>query len=134
MRSLKLKLTLAFLFVSLISAAILAAVVGQTNTSEFNRFVTDQMRSEFIAQAAQHYQNTGSWAGLADRYKRTEPSQRTAPQPPDPCRHATRRLSSPSGATTSSSWPTRPARWSSRPATIASATGSPPSSWSPASP
>lgn len=84
MRSLKLKLTLAFLFISLISVAILAAVVGQTNTSEFNRFVTDQMRSDFVAQAAQHYQNTGSWAGLSAATRRTDPAQRTSPPAPEP--------------------------------------------------
>ena len=87
MHSLKLKLTLAFLFVSLISVAILAVVVGRTNTSEFDRFVTDQMRSEFVAQATQHYQNTGSWAGLTDGGRRSDPAPRpggTLPNPSTP--------------------------------------------------
>ena len=82
MHSLKLRLTLAFLFVSLISVAILAAAVGQTNSSEFDRYVLDQMRSDFITQATQHYTNVGSWTGFADRYRRTDPSR---PGPtPDP--------------------------------------------------
>lgn len=83
MRSLMLKLTIAFLLVSLTGTALVAVFVGQTTTAEFDRYVLEQMRSDFVAQASQYYQTNGSWEGVAEYFRRTEPLQPPPPQRPE---------------------------------------------------
>jgi len=75
MRSLMLKLTIAFLLVSLTGTALVAVFVRQTTTAEFDRYVLEQMRSDFIAQTSQYYQANGSWAGVVEYFRRMEPLQ-----------------------------------------------------------
>jgi hypothetical protein len=52
-RSLATKLTLAFLLVSLTGTALVAILVGQITTSEFDKYLRDQMQSSFVARASQ---------------------------------------------------------------------------------
>jgi signal transduction histidine kinase len=58
-------LTLAFLLVSLTGTALVALLVGQITTSEFDKYLLDQMQSGFVAQASQYYQANGSWLGAS---------------------------------------------------------------------
>jgi len=81
MRSLTLKLTLAFLVVSLAGTALVALFVWQTTTAAFGRYVLDQMRDDFITRATAYYEARGTWAGVMDHFRR--PPQ-IAPQPQQP--------------------------------------------------
>jgi two-component system sensor histidine kinase BaeS len=65
-RSLATKLTLAFLLVSLTGTALVAILVGQITTSEFDKYLRDQMQSSFVARASQYYQANGSWLGASE--------------------------------------------------------------------
>jgi signal transduction histidine kinase len=66
MRSLTLKLILAFLVVSLVGTALVAVfAVWRTNT-QFNRFVADQFRDNLVEQLATYYENAGGWSGVAE--------------------------------------------------------------------
>ncbi len=64
MRSLTLKLTLAFLFVGLIGALLVAGFVGLRTQREFNQFISDRDQQDLVDQLASYYQETGSWEGL----------------------------------------------------------------------
>jgi len=65
MRSLTLKLTLAFLFVGLIGALLVAVFVGLRTQREFDQFISDRYRQDLVAQLADFYQENGSWQGLS---------------------------------------------------------------------
>lgn len=82
MRSLTLKLTLAFLVVSLAGTALVAVFVWQTTTSEFDRYVQDQERDTFVANAAAYYEMRGSWAGVAEHFRRVTPAPQGIPPRP----------------------------------------------------
>jgi signal transduction histidine kinase len=64
MRSLPLKLTLAFLLVGLIGAMLLAFFVWYNTQRRFDQFVVDRDRLSFVNTLAQYYQANGSWAGV----------------------------------------------------------------------
>jgi signal transduction histidine kinase len=64
MRSLSLKLTLAFMAVSLTGIALVALLVWGITLTEFNRFMQDRALSDFATAAASYYQAHGSWAGV----------------------------------------------------------------------
>ena len=66
MRSLAVKLILAFLAVGLIGAALVAAFAGQTTASEFGQFMSVQTREDLADQFASYYREAGGWAGLED--------------------------------------------------------------------
>jgi two-component system, OmpR family, sensor histidine kinase BaeS len=65
MRSLTVKLVLAFLLVSLIGAALAAAFAHWATSREFDRLVLDQTEAIFVADLAAYYQANGSWDGVA---------------------------------------------------------------------
>ena len=54
MRSLTVKLTLAFLLVGTIGAILVAVLVGQRTRSEFNRFLSERDRATLV-QATSYY-------------------------------------------------------------------------------
>ncbi len=58
------KLTLAFLFVSLVAIGLAAVFVWVTTSIQFSRYLLDQRRSEFIAVVSDYYQTNGSWDGV----------------------------------------------------------------------
>ena len=61
MRSLSLKLTLAFLFVSVLGVALVALFVRQRTQREFDRFVLDRYQLDLLEDLATYYQQNGSW-------------------------------------------------------------------------
>ena len=61
MSSLTFKLTLAFVFVGLIGAVLVALIVGVRTRSEFDRFVLDSYQADMVARLTELYQQQGSW-------------------------------------------------------------------------
>lgn len=66
MRSLVLKLTLAFLFVGLIGALLLAVFVGLRTQREFDQFISIRYQQDLVDQLVSYYQEHGSWQGLTE--------------------------------------------------------------------
>jgi signal transduction histidine kinase len=64
LRSLVLKLTLAFLLVGLIGAGLVAVFVRWRTQTAFNRLVLDQNQQELVANLTLYYKNNGSWVGV----------------------------------------------------------------------
>lgn len=64
MRSLAQKLTLAFLFVGLIGAGLVAFFVGVQTQREFDQFVVDRYQLDLIDELAQYYQTYGTWDNI----------------------------------------------------------------------
>ena len=64
MRSLTLKLTLAFLLVGLAGAILVAVLVRQQTTREFDRFVANRYQEEVIQEAAGYYEASDGWEGV----------------------------------------------------------------------
>ena len=64
MRSLTLKLTLAFLFVSMIGVALVALLVSLRTQSEFDQFVLESYQIDLMEDIAQYYQQNKSWADI----------------------------------------------------------------------
>jgi signal transduction histidine kinase len=64
MRSLSLKFIFAFLLVGLIGTALLAIFAGLSTRDRFNDFLFDQNREGFVAQLAEYYEQSGTWAGV----------------------------------------------------------------------
>ncbi|HOU42678.1 MAG TPA: HAMP domain-containing protein, partial [Promineifilum sp.] len=64
MRSLTLKLVLAFLTVGLAGVVLVAVVIRRQTLLEFDRFIVDQYQAEIIARAADYYTENGSLSGV----------------------------------------------------------------------
>ena len=64
MRSLALKLTIAFLFVGLTGAFLVAFFVRQRTQREFDRLILDQNQETLIANLTQYYQVHRTWDGV----------------------------------------------------------------------
>jgi two-component system, OmpR family, sensor histidine kinase BaeS len=64
MRSLTLKLTLAFLIVGLSGAALVALFSVSNTSNAFDRFRSSQSLSNFADDMQNYYQRTGSWNGV----------------------------------------------------------------------
>lgn len=69
MTSLNLKITLAFIIVSLVGVLLVGILVQQVTRSAFDRFLFDQDKSAVLSLLTQHYQNEGSWKNLEDAYR-----------------------------------------------------------------
>jgi signal transduction histidine kinase len=65
-RSLTLKLTLAFLMVSLTGIALVAVIIWAITTIEFNRFLSANSLSTYTTTVTNYYKAHGSWDGVAD--------------------------------------------------------------------
>lgn len=63
-RSLTLKLTLAFLGVSLTGIALVAAIIWGITTIEFNRFLTVSGLNAYTTTVTNYYKTHGSWDGV----------------------------------------------------------------------
>jgi len=63
MRSLALKLTLAFLFVGVIGAVLVSLFVGVQTRQQFDRFLSDSYENALVDQLAIYYEQHGSWQG-----------------------------------------------------------------------
>ncbi|MBI3177310.1 MAG: HAMP domain-containing protein [Chloroflexi bacterium] len=64
MRSLALKLILAFLLVSLTGTVLVAVLAGQTTASEFGHFMFTQNQAAIVTHLADYYQAHGGWTGV----------------------------------------------------------------------
>ena len=80
MRSLTVKLILAFLLISVVSVALAAVLARAATGREFDRFIMDRARGEFLAGAASYYQAHGSWDGAGDYFR--QPDAPPAPGAP----------------------------------------------------
>lgn len=63
MRSISLKLTLAFLFVGVIGAVLVALFVGYQTRRQFDRFLSDSYENALVARLEIYYEQHGSWQG-----------------------------------------------------------------------
>lgn len=61
MRSLVVKLTLAFVFVGVCGAVLVALVIGLRTRQEFGRFIENQSHQEIADTLADFYEQNGSW-------------------------------------------------------------------------
>ena len=77
MRSLTAKVTFAFLLVSLTVAALFAVFAQLATIKEFDRFVLEQMQSDFTRTVSSYYQVHGSWIDIGEILH-----QETLPPPP----------------------------------------------------
>jgi len=68
MRSLWVKLVLAFLLVSLVGAAIAAVMARRFTKQEFNNLVLDRARENFITKVTDYYEIYHTWDGVALLY------------------------------------------------------------------
>jgi signal transduction histidine kinase len=84
MRSLTLKLTLAFLAISLISVALVAVFARWITVQEFDRFVLDQAQNDFIDFVTAYYEANGSWQGMAQQLPQQPPPASAAGPAPLP--------------------------------------------------
>ena len=92
MRSLTLKLSLAFLAVALTVAGLAAVFARNAMVREFDRLVVQQAEENFIADITAYHETFGSWDGVHERFgpqsvraDRPPPNQRPpadAPPPP----------------------------------------------------
>jgi signal transduction histidine kinase len=64
LRSLSIKLILAFLLVALTGTLLAAIFVNQRTASEFGRFVANRYEADLLSDLARRYQEYGSWEGL----------------------------------------------------------------------
>jgi signal transduction histidine kinase len=81
MRSLTVKLTLAFLVVALTGAGLVAIFLGRQTQREFNRFVLLNYQREIVNRVVDYYETRGSWDGLVGEVPPTRwhRGNRTAP-------------------------------------------------------
>ncbi len=75
-RSLTLKLTLAFLLVGLSGAVFMALLIGQRAQSEFDQFVLDSYQENLLERMALYYEANQSWDGVALWFFRSTHGQR----------------------------------------------------------
>jgi signal transduction histidine kinase len=73
MRSLMVKLTIAFLLVGLIGASLVAVLVRQRTLSEFDRFLSERDSPALVTALGEYYAAHGSWDGVGDMLARTPP-------------------------------------------------------------
>ncbi|RIK18388.1 MAG: hypothetical protein DCC51_10675 [Anaerolineae bacterium] len=64
MRSLALKLTLAFLVVGLAGVVLVAIFITRQTRREFDQFVADRYQYELLNDAVDYYATNGSWEGI----------------------------------------------------------------------
>jgi len=69
MRSLTFKLTLAFLFVGLTGAVLVAVIVRQRTQNEFDQLILTQSQQALVNSLTEYYQEHGSWSGVASVFR-----------------------------------------------------------------
>ncbi len=84
MRSLSLKLLLAFLAISLTGAAFASALARWITVQEFNHLVMEQAQSNFMNEVMGYYQARGSWVGFADYFRQKNQAPEQSPRPTNP--------------------------------------------------
>ncbi|MBT4309812.1 MAG: HAMP domain-containing protein [Anaerolineae bacterium] len=85
MKSLSLKLTLAFLLVSLIVAGLAAVFTWQATAREFETLVVDRIRDDFTEKVINYYHEHGSLQGIREVFPPpVQPQQTLDPNQPKP--------------------------------------------------
>lgn len=84
MRSLTLKLTLAFLFVGVVGALLMAIVVRRQTQTEFGQFVADRSVFETAARLEEWYAFSGSWAAVENWFSNDRNRPRGERRDPPP--------------------------------------------------
>jgi signal transduction histidine kinase len=84
MRSLSMKLLLAFLAISLTGAAFASVLARWITVQEFNRLVMEQAQSNFMNEVTTYYQARGSWVGVTDYFRQKNQSPEQPPRPANP--------------------------------------------------
>ena len=83
-RSLTFKLAIAFVLTSVIGIGLAALAARLVTVREFDRFVMEQLRSEFALRATSYFETRGSWDGVGQYFydfnRPVEPG--VAPRPP----------------------------------------------------
>jgi signal transduction histidine kinase len=69
MRSLSVKLTLAFLLVGLTGAVLVAFFIRRSTQREFDRLVVDQNQQILVNTLTRHYETTGGWEGVEAAFR-----------------------------------------------------------------
>ena len=82
MRSLTLKLTLAFLIVGLSGAALVALFSVNNTTNAFDRFRLEQSLENFANDMESYYERTGSWEGIGNPPRRPRDNNGPGGNPP----------------------------------------------------
>jgi two-component system sensor histidine kinase BaeS len=81
MRSLTLKFTLAFLFVSVVGVALTAVFVRQRTKQEFDQFVLDRYQIDLLDDLSTYYRENNSWAEIGAIVVRTRFGRRSGAFP-----------------------------------------------------
>ncbi|MBI4631714.1 MAG: HAMP domain-containing histidine kinase [Chloroflexi bacterium] len=82
--SLTLKLTLAFIFTSLIGVLLVGVITRYVTAYEFDRLLRERTNSQLLITAKAYYQEKRSWAGFDEVARRQAASQPQQQQPPLP--------------------------------------------------
>jgi two-component system, OmpR family, sensor histidine kinase BaeS len=64
MRSIALKLMLAFLLVGVLGAGLFAFLVGDRTRANFQLYVSDRDRAQIVSELERHYESSTSWDGV----------------------------------------------------------------------
>jgi hypothetical protein len=64
MRSISLKLTLAFVFTGLFAVILVAGLARWTTLQAFDQLTLEKARDEFVNTVTAYYQEHGSWEGI----------------------------------------------------------------------
>jgi two-component system sensor histidine kinase BaeS len=64
MRSITLKMVLAFLGIALVSIVLIVLLARWNTGAEFSRFVVDRRGSELVERFAEYYRTNGTWEGI----------------------------------------------------------------------
>ncbi len=84
MRSVRIKLTLAFLMVGLLGLAVGAVFASRTASGAFQRFTFARNQDDIVARLESHYQEYGNWEDLAGSFPPFQQHVPGAPQIPLP--------------------------------------------------
>ena len=82
MRSITLKLVLAFLGLALVSIVLIVLLVRWNTGAEFSRFVVDRRGADLVETLAGYYQENGSWEGIGKTLSTGSYPQRPDNPPP----------------------------------------------------
>jgi signal transduction histidine kinase len=90
-RSLTLKMVLAFLLASVAGVALASVFIRQFVTTEFDSYVIAQQRASFIGDISNYYETTGTWVGIESWLRNQSARQLVGTPPADQRRGLLRR-------------------------------------------
>ena len=82
MRSLAVRLTLAFLGIAIVAVGLVAVLARWATFDAYDRLARDAAEERFITLATQHYTLTGTWQGVEGAVLPPPPAQGQNPPPP----------------------------------------------------